>query len=89
MSLGRNFRIGKEGKMNLQVRAEFQNVFNRHFYSSPASAGGSSPVSVPAFNNFAINGNGNTLSSGFGYVNWLNGAGAVPRTGTLVARFTF
>jgi hypothetical protein len=89
MNFGRNFRIGKEGKQNLQVRAEFQNVFNRHFYSAPGSAGANSPVSVPANNNFAINGNGNTLSSGFGYVSWLNGAGAQPRTGQLVARFTF
>jgi hypothetical protein len=89
MNFGRNFRIGKEGKQVLQVRAEFQNVFNRHFYSAPGSTGANSPVSVPAFNNFAINGNGNTLSAGFGYVSWLNGAGATPRTGQMVARFTF
>jgi hypothetical protein len=85
MNFGRNFRIGKEGKQNLQIRAEFQNVFNRHFYSAP----GGSPIANPAYNNFAINGNGPTLSGGFGYVNWLNGAGAQPRTGLLVARFTF
>jgi hypothetical protein len=89
MNFGRNFRIGKEGKQVLQVRAEFQNVFNRHFYSAPGSTGANSPISVPAFNNFAINGNGNTLSAGFGYVSWLNGAGATPRTGQMVARFTF
>jgi hypothetical protein len=89
MNIGRNFRFGKEGKQNLQIRAELQNVFNRHFYSTPSFGTGNSPVSVPAFNNFAINGNGNTLSGGFGYVNWLNGAGAQPRTGLLVARLTF
>jgi hypothetical protein len=84
MSFARNFRIGKEGKYNLQLRGEFQNVFNRHFYSAPASTGASSPISVPAFNN-----PGGALSGGFGYVNTLNGAGATPRTGLLVARFTF
>jgi hypothetical protein len=90
LNIGRNFRFGKEGKLNLQIRAEFQNVFNRHFYSTPSFSGTTgSPLSVPQYNNFAINGNGNTLSSGFGYVNWLNGAGAVPRTGQMVARFTF
>jgi hypothetical protein len=89
MNFGRNFRIGKEGKQNLQIRAEFQNVFNRHFYSAPGCITGCTPVSVPASNNFAINGNGNTLSAGFGYVSWLNGAGATPRTGTLIARFSF
>lgn len=80
MNFGRNFRIGKEGKQNLQIRAEFQNILNRHFYSTP----GGSPVSNPAFGN-----PGGTLSSGFGYVNWLNGAGSQPRTGLLVGRFTF
>ena len=34
MSFARNFRMGKEGKYNLNVRAEFQNVFNRHFFSA-------------------------------------------------------
>ena len=84
MSFSRVFRIGKEGKQNLQIRAEFQNVFNRHFYSAPIFGGTSSPVSVPAYNN-----PGGALSSGFGYVNTLNGAGATPRTGLAVARFTF
>ncbi len=38
MSFARNFRMGKEGKYNLSVRAEFQNVFNRHFFSTPSLA---------------------------------------------------
>jgi hypothetical protein len=32
---------------------------------------------------------GGTLSGGYGYVNWLQGAGAQPRSGQLIARFTF
>ena len=32
---------------------------------------------------------GGALSAGFGFVNTLNGAGSRPRTGLMVARFTF
>ena len=38
MSFARNFRVGKEGKYNLQVRGEFQNIFNRTFLSAPSLA---------------------------------------------------
>ncbi len=34
-NFGRNFRFGADGRMNLQVRAEFQNILNRHFYNAP------------------------------------------------------
>jgi hypothetical protein len=87
VNLGRNFRMGHEGKMNLQIRAEFQNIFNRHFYGTP-SGGGSIPATNPTTVATRTNPN-STLSGGFGYVNWLNGAGASPRTGLMVARFTF
>ena len=81
VNFGRNFRMGREGKMNLQIRAEFQNVFNRHFYSAPSST---NPAATVA------NGNaGGALSAGFGFVNTVNGAGARPRTGLIVARFSF
>lgn len=80
-NFGRNFRIGKDGKKNLQVRAEFQNILNRHFYGQP---------SVTNPNTLAANNNpGGALSAGFGFVNTLNGAGSRPRTGMMVARFTF
>jgi hypothetical protein len=39
LSLGRNFRMGKEGRYTLSVRAEFQNIFNRLFLSMPVVAG--------------------------------------------------
>jgi hypothetical protein len=81
MNFGRNFRLGHEGKMNLQIRAEFQNVFNRHFYSSPFA---SNPAAFTTRNN-----PNSTLSAGYGYVSWVNGAGSRPRTGLMVARFTF
>jgi hypothetical protein len=91
MNFGRNFKMGKEGKMNLQIRAEFQNIFNRHFYGTP-SGGGSIPATSPTSVSTRTNPN-STLSGGFGYVNIINGSctGCTggPRTGLMVARFTF
>jgi len=92
LGFGRIFRI-REG-MTLQVRAEFQNIFNRLFYSLPADAVGifgqptTSPATAPAHANALGTATG-LLSGGYGYVNWVNGAGAQPRSGQLVARFTF
>jgi hypothetical protein len=87
-SIGRNFRFGRENRFNLNVRAEFQNVFNRRFYSAPSSG---NPNTVVQYNNPFVPGTTGTgaLSQGFGFVNYINGAGANPRTGLLVARFTF
>src|SRR6185369_15121995 len=82
ISLGRNFKMGHEGKMNLQIRAEFQNAFNRHFYGAPTATNPSATVTKTNLNNTA-------LSAGFGFVNFINGAGSSPRTGLMVARFTF
>jgi hypothetical protein len=88
-SFGRLFPIGKEGRYKLQIRAEFQNIFNRMFYSTPldGSPFGGTYTSV---NTPTLHGNpGGTLSQGYGFVNFLNGAGAQPRGGQLVARFQF
>jgi hypothetical protein len=91
LSVGRIFRIKET--YQLQVRAEFQNVFNRVFYSVPSSGGdaGVGTASGTAFANpFPVLGStSGALSSGFGFVNTFNGAGTQPRTGQLVARFTF
>jgi len=46
MSLGRNFRMGKEGRYNLNLRGEFQNVFNRLFLSAPAVGGGFATINL-------------------------------------------
>jgi hypothetical protein len=68
----------------LQVRAEFQNIFNRTFYNTPDT---SNPLLAPGG---ATTQNGATFfTTGFGVVNTLNGAGSRPRSGTLVGRFTF
>jgi hypothetical protein len=92
MGFGRIFRI-KES-MSLQVRAEFQNIFNRLFYSIPANGVGifglpsTTPQTPPQYGN-SLNGVNGLLSAGYGYVNWVQGAGATPRSGQLIARFTF
>jgi hypothetical protein len=94
MAFGRVFRI-KE-RASFQIRAEFQNIFNRLFYSTPSDgAGFAAPfvtITTPTAhaNNYGPNGaTKGLLSSGFGYVNWVNGGSALPRSGQIVARFTF
>jgi hypothetical protein len=101
LSLGRIFRI-KE-KVQLLIQAQFFNPFNRVFYPTPAVAGptnvnsASAPTYGAAFPGspappFGVNG---ALNGGFGYVNVVNGGtaeygiGPNPRSGQLVARFTF
>jgi len=78
LSLGRNFPFD-EGKMNLQIRADFTNVFNR--------AEAVNPVSNNAGATQSRNNLGQT-TGGFGYIN-TSSVFAQPRQGTLVARFTF
>ena len=91
MAFGRVFRI-KE-RMSLYVRAEFQNVFNRLFYQMP-STNGSTTITTPTGRANTLSGVSGLLSSGWGYVNWVNGGspgmgGAQPRSGQIVARFEF
>ena len=94
LSFGRNFRIGKEGRYNLQVRTEFQNIFNRHFLAAPAvgQQGGAffqaATTTSPATQIASANG---VNTSGYGTINTTNpgGVGSVPRSGQIVARFTF
>jgi hypothetical protein len=81
MSFARNFRI-KE-RMNLQVRMEFQNIFNRTFLSMPSVANPNSPIGTTTYVGQIIN------SSGYGTIATLNGAGATPRSGQAVIRFSF
>ena len=89
LSVARNFRI-KE-KYQIQIRAEFQNVFNRVFYSLPATGNGTGTATAAAYTNpFPVLGStGGALSGGYGFVNSFNGLGTQPRTGQIVARFTF
>ncbi len=84
LSVGRIFRV-KE-KYQLLIQAQFFNVFNRVFYSAPSVV---ESATAPAFANTFANGQAGALSSGFGFVNSVAGAGATPRSGQLVVRFTF
>jgi len=61
-----------ENKVVFNVRAEFQNVFNRLFLSSPSAADPVLPVTQNGFSQ---------LTGGYGYVNWFAGAGSRPRSG--------
>jgi hypothetical protein len=98
MSFGRTFRIAKEGRVNLNVRAEFQNIFNRLFYPLPSATNPeglcyAGHLSASCYTDQFSNGQLGALSSGFGYVNSVNGGPAVggvtPRSGQIVARFQF
>jgi hypothetical protein len=83
VSLGRNFRLAHEGRVVLNVRAEFQNIFNRHFYNAPTTTNPTAPITTTTQRGMII------PTGGYGVVNALNGAGSAPRTGTIVARLTF
>ena len=101
LSIGRIFRV-KE-KYEFQVRAEFQNPFNRVFYSIPVSGYPSGAYTPAAYQNpFPVLGStSGALSGGYGFVDEFNGGGASsnglatglnttqPRSGQIVARFTF
>jgi hypothetical protein len=97
IGFGRVFRI-KEG-FTLQVRAEFQNIFNRLFYALPTDGIGifgapsANPETPPSHNN-CLGSTCGLLSAGYGFVNWVNGGvgtidAAQPRSGQLIARFQF
>jgi hypothetical protein len=75
MSLARVFRI-REG-MNLSLRVELMNVFNRTRIPNP-----SNQLNVPQ-----VVGSSGSIVSGFGYANAINAAGE--RTGQIVAQFRF
>src|SRR5262249_35257917 len=54
LNFGRLFRMGREGKYQLQVRAEFQNLFNRHFFSAPSTT--ANPATPVTRNNALVQG---------------------------------
>jgi hypothetical protein len=81
VSLARNFRFGSDGRYNLQLRAEFTNIFNRLFVPNPTS------TSATATRTTRPDG---TTSGGFGYINMKAGAVASNvRQGQIVGRFSF
>jgi hypothetical protein len=97
LSAGRIFRLGE--KVQLLIQAQFFNPFNRVFYPVPSIAGPTNvnhltgASSMDAFPGSASP--SGALSGGYGWVNVVNGGAAAngigpnPRSGQLVARFTF
>ncbi len=87
LSLGRTFRV-KE-KLQLLIQMQFFNVFNRVFFTEPTGATTSTtPITTAnAFPGSALP--TGALNGGYGFVNTVGGAGTNPRSGQLVARFTF
>ena len=79
ISLGRIFRLTESGRAQLQIRGEFTNMFNRWTWPNPTGTPGS-PVTHDSFGN---------ITGGYGFINLTGGAGAIPRSGQLVARFSF
>ncbi len=77
LSMGRAFHIRE--RMTFNIRAEFQNIFNRTFLSVPTRGNSTTPL---AFTN-------GVLTGGYGYVATLAGAGTQPRSGQIVAKFEF
>jgi hypothetical protein len=76
MAFGRTFRF-KE-RMNVNIRLEFNNIFNRTYLVNPVSTNSLATQTVT----------GGKTSAGYG---WINTASVLnpPRNGTLVARFQF
>jgi hypothetical protein len=85
MAFARVFRI-KE-RYQLQIRAEFQNIFNRLYLAAPTVSGPginpNTPITQTTYAGLPIN------NSGFGGIATLNGAGSQPRSGQIIARFQF
>jgi hypothetical protein len=77
MNFGRQFRI-HEG-VTINFRAEFFNVFNRKYLSTPSA---SNPLATPTFNSFG------QPTGGFGYIGNTPGMSG-SRNGQLVARIQF
>lgn len=88
MSFGRVFSMGKESRYQLQVRAEFQNVFNRLQLPRPSTGNPSATTGCSGGCSTAA-GAVNIYTAGFGYMNTTGGGGDQPRSGQMVARFTF
>jgi hypothetical protein len=91
-AVGRQFRIRE--RMNLNIRAEFTNILNRTYLNNPAVGGvGVSPQTAPVCKlsngtNGACSQPGQLIVSGFGSIN-TSTVLYPPRTGQLVAQFTF
>jgi hypothetical protein len=82
VGLARNFRFGREGRINLNLRAEFTNIFNRLYLADPTA--------TQYLATQTKNPTTGQPSGGFGWINTLSTASANNvRMGQIVARFSF
>jgi hypothetical protein len=88
INFSRNFKIAREGRISLNVRVEFNNIFNRLILPNPVGATVASSFSANPTLFPASSPNAGMYSGGFGTFNVLSGVGN-QRTGTYVARLTF
>jgi hypothetical protein len=94
MSVARIFRITED--VQLSVRAEFSNIFNRTFLNTPASTNPATATTCVLNSGASATGTAcadpNTLrnlTGGFGFINPNSVPVPGPRNGTIVARITF
>jgi len=82
INFGRTFQWGAENRFRLNLRAEFQNMFNRPVINDPNVA--TSPLNAQT----VVNGQ---TTGGFGFINRsVTGTQFIqPRNGTIIARFQF
>ena len=90
-NLGRHFRFGRDGRYDFYLRGEFVNIFNRTILPAPSTANPQNPLTH--------GGAQGQLTSGFGVINVYATPGSAPptfnapflqpRTGTIIARFSF
>ncbi|MEO5923928.1 MAG: TonB-dependent receptor [Bryobacteraceae bacterium] len=84
-NVARNFRFGSDGRYNLQVRVEFQNIFNRKFVPAPTLGNFATPATP------VLGGTATAFNAGFGTFGNQTVAGVygAPRSGQFIARFSF
>ena len=93
-AFGRQFRLGHEGALSLNIRAEFTNIFNRTYLNNPTISGVGISPQTPASCKLPTGGNGACSTPGLQII---SGFGAIatssvqypPRVGQLVAQFRF
>jgi hypothetical protein len=83
MNFSRNFRMGKEGRVQLNVRVEFNNIFNRMQYGAPSTT-----AFQTAATKFTSGANNGLYSGGFGTITPYSGTNG-QRIGSFVGRLTF
>ena len=77
-NIGRTFRFTE--KVSLNVRAEFNNMFNRLEMPNPSSTNATTATQTDTLGRY---------TAGFGFINTTGGTASLPRQGQLIGRITF